>query len=119
MPSGDPDRARRAARDLTEATADSYKIAVDRAFAARESGVRMTRHFFEEGMGLMEDGLDQNLRTTSRLAELARQQNDAFRTLSEGSREAYTGFVDSLYDFGEEEGDEGGADGPRGATGRR
>ena len=103
MSGRDPERARRAAEELTDAAAESYKIAVERAFTARESSVRMTRDFFEEGMGLMEEGVELNLRTTRRLAEIARQQRETFRQLSEGSNEAYTGFLDSLYVYGEGE----------------
>ena len=101
MSGRDPERARRAAEELTAAAAESYKIAVERAFTARESSARMTRDFFEEGMGLMEEGVDLNLRTTRRLAEIARRQSETFRQLSEGSRDAYTGFLDSLYVYGE------------------
>lgn len=121
MPKGDPERARRAAEELTAAAVESYKDAVDRAFTARESSVRMTRDFFEEGMGLMEERMELNLRTTRRLAELARKQNEAFRELSEGSRDAYSGFLDSLYDYeeGEVEGGSGRGDASGGEPGDR
>ena len=102
MPRRDPERAREAAEELTSAAAESYRIVVERAFAARESTTRLSRNFFEEGMDLAVEGLELNLRTTRRLAELARRQSETFRELSKESDDAYAGFLDSLSDYGEE-----------------
>jgi hypothetical protein len=103
VPRRDPERAREAAEELTNAAAESYRIVVERAFTARESTTRLSRDFFEEGMDLAAEGVEQNIRTTRRLAEVARRQSETFRELSEGSRDAYTGFLDSLSDYGDEE----------------
>lgn len=93
------ERFRRAAEDLTDATVQSYKAVVDRAFAARESNERLTRHFFEEGVDFFHQGVELNRRTLEELAEGARRQREALAEISRSSLDAYDGFLDSLYDY--------------------
>ena len=95
----DPKRTHEAAEKLAETALDSYKAAVDRAFAARESNARLTRSFFEEGMGLLEDQADLNRRTLRSLAERSREQREALQQLSQDSQGAYSGFLDSLSSY--------------------
>lgn len=47
MNSVDGLKTRRNGADLVDATHESYRIVVDRAFAGRESDSRLTRFFFE------------------------------------------------------------------------
>lgn len=96
------ERMRRATEDLTEATVQSYRAVVDRAFAARESNERLTRHFFEEGVDFFHQGVELNRRTLQELAEGARRQREALLEISLGSLEAYDGFLDSLHEFHQE-----------------
>ena len=91
--------ADRAAEELAEAARDSYRAAVDRAFEARASHVRMTRHYFEDGIGLLEDHSEANRRAMQRLAEQARERREALQEVSRASLESYSGFLDSLSDY--------------------
>lgn len=91
--------ADRAADDLAKAARESYRAAVERAFEARESHERMTRHFFEDGIGLLEEHSEANRRTMQRLAAQARERREAFRELSRASLDSYSGFLDSLSDY--------------------
>jgi len=95
------DRAEHAADELAVAARDSYRAAVERAFEARESHARLTRHFFEDGIGLMEDHAEANRRTIRRLTEHARERREAFRSLSQASVDSYAGFLDSLSSYSE------------------
>jgi multidrug efflux pump subunit AcrA (membrane-fusion protein) len=95
----DPKRTHEAAERLAETALDSYKAAVDRAFAARESNARLTRSFFEEGMGLLEDQAELNRRTLRSLAQRVREQREALQQISQDSQGAYSGFLDSLSSY--------------------
>lgn len=95
------DRIGRAAEELGEAAHDSYRAAVERAFEARESHARLTRHFFEDGIGLLEDHAEANRRTIRQLTEQARERREAFRALSRSSVDSYSGFLDSLSAYSE------------------
>jgi pyrroloquinoline quinone (PQQ) biosynthesis protein C len=95
------DRFDRAAEELTEAAHDSYRAAVGRAFEARESHERLTRHFFEDGIGLLGDHAETNRRTMRQLTEQARERREAFRELSRSSVDSYSGFLDSLSSYSE------------------
>lgn len=103
------DRFDWAAEELTEGAHDAYRAAVERAFEARESHARLTRHFFEDSIGLLEDHAEANRRTMHRLAEQARERREAFRDLSQASLDSYSGFLDSLSDYREDLLDEPGA----------
>ncbi|MBA3389753.1 MAG: hypothetical protein H0U02_10405 [Rubrobacter sp.] len=93
------DRTEQAAEELVEAARDSYRVAVDRAFEARASHVRMTRHYFEDGIGLLEDHSEANRRAMQRLAEQAEERREALQEVSRASLESYSGFLDSLSDY--------------------
>ena len=95
------DRLDRAAEELAEATRDSYRAAVERAFEARESHARLTRHFFEDGIGLLEDHTEASRLTMQRLADQARERREAFRQISRASVDSYSGFLDSLSSYSE------------------
>lgn len=99
MAGRDPKRTHEAAERLAETALDSYKAAVDRAFAARESNARLTRSFFEEGMGLLEDQAELNRRTLRSLAQRVREQREALQQISQDSQGAYSGFLDSLSSY--------------------
>jgi hypothetical protein len=70
------------AEEMTEAAHDSYRAAVGRAFEARESHARMTRHFFEDSIGLLEDHSEANRRAMQQLAEQARERREALGEIS-------------------------------------
>jgi len=70
------------AEEMTEAARDSYRAAVGRAFEARESHARMTRHFFEDSIGLLEDHSEANRRAMQQLAEQARERREALGEIS-------------------------------------
>jgi hypothetical protein len=88
-----------AAGELTEAARESYRVAVDRAFTARESNTRLARNFFEDWVDTLEAHAELNRCTGQRMTELARQQREAFRQLSLESLDAHEDFVDSLFSY--------------------
>ena len=92
-------RINEAVEELAEATRESYRAAVDRAFTARESNTRLTRSFFEDWVDTLEAHAELNRRTGQRMTELARQQREAFRQLSLESLDAHEDFVDSLFSY--------------------
>jgi hypothetical protein len=98
----DAKRARDASEDLDRLTRESYKAAVDRAFDAQKSGMRLSRRFFENWVETMEDQAELNRRTLGGLQELVREQQEVFRALSRDSVDAYDGFLDSLDAYEEE-----------------
>ncbi len=102
MDEKDPRRAERAAEELDRLTRESYSAAVDRAFEAQRSGIRLSRRFFEDWVETLEDHAELNRRMMRDLTELVREQREVFQQLSHESLEAYDGFVDSLSDYHDE-----------------
>ena len=95
-------RTRDASEDLDRLTRESYKAAVDRAFDAQKSGMRLSRRFFENWVETLEDHAELNRRTLGGLQELVREQREVFRELSRESVDAYDGFLDSLDTYQED-----------------
>ena len=89
-------RARDASERLDRLTREGYKAAVDQAFEAQKSGMRLSRRFFENWVETLDDQAELNRRTLGSLQQLAREQSELFRELSRESVEAYDGFLDSL-----------------------
>jgi hypothetical protein len=102
MDEKDVRRVNEVIEDLTEAARESYKTAVDQAFAARESNMRLARSFFEDWTDTLEAQAELNRRTLQSLAEQVRRNQEVFRKLSRNSLNAYDGFLDSLYSYYEE-----------------
>jgi hypothetical protein len=98
----DAKRARDASEDLDKLTRESYKAAVDRAFDAQKSGMRLSRRFFENWVETLEDHAELNRRTLGGLQQIVREQREVFRALSRDSVDAYDGFLDSLDAYEEE-----------------
>ena len=92
----DQKRTREAARQLTEATRESYRTVVGRAFAARESNTRVTRSFFEDTVDELHDQTESNLRATQEFANKAKRQQEVLLELSCESLRPYQNFLDSL-----------------------
>ena len=95
-------RAIDAADELSRAARESYRQAVDRAFEAQKSNMRLSRSFFENWIETLGDHAELNRRTMEELTGLVREQREVHRTLSSESLEAYDGFVDSLSAYYEE-----------------
>jgi hypothetical protein len=95
-------RAEEAAEKLDEIARESYKAAVDQAFEAQKSGLRLSRRFFENWVETLEDQAELNRRTMQDLTQLVREQREVFHQLSHESLDAYDGFVDSLSSYYEE-----------------
>jgi hypothetical protein len=95
-------RARDAAKELSKAAGESYKQAVDRAFEAQKSNMRLSRRFFETWIETLGDHAELNRRTMEDLTGLVREQREVYRALSSESLDAYDGFVDSLSAYYEE-----------------
>ena len=102
MDERDAKRARDASEDLDRLTRESYKVAVDRAFDAQKSGMRLSRRFFENWVETLEGHAELNRRTLGSLQEVVREQREVFRALSRGSVDAYDGFLNSLDAYEEE-----------------
>jgi hypothetical protein len=91
-----------AAERLDEITREGYRTAVDQAFEAQKSGMRLSRRFFENWVETLDDHAELNRRTFSDLQELVEEQREVFRELSRESGDAYDGFLDSLDVYQEE-----------------
>ena len=102
MDERDAKRARDASEDLDRLTRESYKAAVDRAFDAQKSGMRLSRRFFENWVETLDDQAEFNRRTLDSLQQLVREQREVFRELSRESVDAYDGFLDSLDTYQED-----------------
>ena len=89
-------RARDASERLDRLTREGYKAAVDQAFEAQKSGMRLSRRFFENWVETLDDQAELNRRTLGSLQQLVREQSELFRELSRESVDAYDGFLDSL-----------------------
>ena len=102
MDERDENRAGEAAEELSRAARESYRAAVDRAFEAQKTNMRLSRRFFENWIETLEDHADLNRRTMQGLTELVREQREVYRELSGESLNAYDGFVDSLSSYYDE-----------------
>lgn len=99
MDEKDENRAREAGEELNRAAHESYRAAVDRAFEAHKSHMRLSRKFFENWIEALEEHAELNRRTTEGLTELVREQREVFQQLSQESLDAYDEFVESLYSY--------------------
>jgi hypothetical protein len=89
-------RHQEAAERLHEIAREGYRSAVDQAFEAQKSGMRLSRRFFENWVETLDDHAELQRRSFSNLQELVREQQEAFQELSRESGDAYEGFLDSL-----------------------
>ncbi len=96
MDERDARRDREASERLDRLTREGYKTAVDQAFEAQKSGMRLSRRFFENWVETLDDQAELNRRTLGSLQQLVREQSEVFRELSRESVDAYDGFLDSL-----------------------
>ena len=96
MDERDVQRNREATERLDRLTSEGYRSAVDRAFEAQKSSMRLSRRFFENWVETLDDQAELNHRTLGNLQELVREQSEVFRELSRESVDAYDGFLDSL-----------------------
>jgi hypothetical protein len=92
----DARRNREASERLDRLAREGYRAAVDQAFDAQKSGMRLSRRFFENWVETLDDHAELNRRTLATLQELAREQREVFRELSRESVDSYDGFLDSL-----------------------
>ena len=96
MDERDAQRNRDASERVDRFTREGYKAAVDQAFEAQKSGMRLSRRFFENWVETLDDQAELNRRTLGSLQQLAKEQRQVFRELSRESVDAYDGFLDSL-----------------------
>ena len=99
MDEKDTNRINKVTEELTEAARESYNAAVDRAFAAQESSMKLTQSFFEDWADTLQDQAELNRHTLQSLADLAREQREVFQELTRESLHAYDGFLDSLFSY--------------------
>jgi hypothetical protein len=92
----DARRNREASERVDRLTREGYKTAVDQAFEAQKSGMRLSRRFFENWVETLDDQAEFNSRTLGSLQQLVREQSEVFRELSKESVDAYDGFLGSL-----------------------
>jgi hypothetical protein len=95
-------RNREPAERLDRITREGYRTAVDQAFEAQKSGMRLSRRFFENWVETLDDHAELNRRTFGNLQELVREQREVIQELSRESSDAYDGFLDSLDAYQEE-----------------
>ena len=96
MDERDAQRNRDTSERLDRLTREGYRAAVDQAFEAQKSGMRLSRRFFENWVETLDDHAELNRRTLRRVQQLVREQREVFRDLSRESVDAYDGFLDSL-----------------------
>ncbi len=96
MDERDARRNREASERLDRLTREGYKTAVDQAFEAQKSSMRLSRRFFENWVETLDDQAELNRRALSSLQQLVREQSEAFRELSRESVDAYDSFLNSL-----------------------
>ena len=96
MDERDERRNRETAERMDRITREGYRTAVDQAFEAQKSGMRLSRRFFENWVETLGDHAELNRRTFANMQELVREQREVFRELSMESVDAYDGFLDSL-----------------------
>ena len=102
MDERDERRNRETAERMDRITREGYRTAVDQAFEAQKSGMRLSRRFFENWVETLDDHAELNRRTFANLQGLVREQREVFRELSMESVDAYDGFLDSLDVYQEE-----------------
>lgn len=102
MDERDMRRNREVAERLDEITREGYRSAVDQAFEAQKSGMRLSRRFFENWVETLDDHAELHRRAFSNLQEMVREQREVFQELSRESGDAYDGFLDSLDNYQEE-----------------
>ena len=102
MDERDVRRNREAADRLDEIAREGYRSAVDQAFEAQKSGMRLSRRFFEDWVETLDDHAELNRRALGSLQKLVKEQREVFRELSRESVDAYDGFLDSLDTYQEE-----------------
>src|SRR5215210_1173425 len=95
-------RNREASEQLDRLSREGYKTAVDQAFEAQKSGMRLSRRFFENWVETLDDQAELNRRTIGSLQQLVREQREVFRELSRESVDAYDEFLDSLDTYQED-----------------
>ena len=95
-------RNREAAEQLDRITREGYRSAVDQAFEAQKSNMRLSRRFFENWVETLDDQAELNRRTLDSLQQLVREQREVFRELSRESVDAYDEFLDSLDTYQED-----------------
>ena len=96
MDERDVQRNREATERLDRLTQEGYRSAVDQAFEAQKSSMKLSRRFFENWVETLDDHAEMNRRTLAGLQELVREQQEVFREMSRESVDAYDGFLDSL-----------------------
>ena len=102
MDERDARRNREASERLDRLTREGYKAAVDQAFEAQKSGMRLSRRFFENWVETLDDQAELNRRAIGSLQQLVREQSEVFRELSRESVGAYDGFLNSLHAYEED-----------------
>ena len=102
MDERDERRNRETAEWMDRITREGYKTAVDQAFEAQKSGMRLSRRFFENWVETLDDHAELHRRTFSHLQVLVREQREVFQELSRESGDACHGFLDSLDLYQEE-----------------
>jgi hypothetical protein len=98
----DARRNREASERLDRLAREGYKTAVDQAFEAQKSGMRLSRRFFENWVETLDDQAELNRRALGSLQQLVREQSEIFKELSRESVGAYDGFLDSLAAYEED-----------------
>lgn len=95
----DVDKNNGAVERMTEAVRDSYEAAMESTVAAHKANARLARSFLESSVEMLEVQAEMKHRTLEGLAELAREQREAFQRLSLESLNAYDGFLGSLFSY--------------------
>ncbi|MGB3681311.1 MAG: hypothetical protein WA990_02375 [Rubrobacteraceae bacterium] len=87
------EKANRAAEQLSKATGDSFKVAVDHTVALQERNTKFARAMFENGTREIRQQTESNRAMVQEFVERAEQQREAFQTVVEESVDTYMDFV--------------------------
>jgi hypothetical protein len=93
---------RDAVEEMERLARESYMAAVNRAFDAQKTSMRLSRSFFENWVEALEDHAEFNRRAMEGLTDLIQEQREVFQKMSLESLDAYDGFVDSLSSYYDE-----------------
>ncbi len=87
------EKANKASEQMSKATNDYFKSAMDHAGSLRERNTKFTRTMFESGTREMRQQAESNRALAQDLVARTEQQREAFQTLVEESVDAYMDLV--------------------------
>ncbi len=92
-------RINEAADQFTNALVESFRTVAGRGVQAQEQGARLTEDFFNRVIINLRSQAEDTQQMTQQLADQQQRAQEAGRTLTQESVDAYMGFVNSMFSF--------------------